>query len=392
MYFGVDYHPEQWVFPYGGSAENPEAEWLHDVELMVKAGINVVRIGEFTWGLCEPEDGKFDFTWLNRVMDILGQAGIQVVLATPTAAPPIWLTEKHPEILPLDEHGRVKHAGTRRAVCLNSEAFWNHSKRIVEEMAKALGPHPQLIAWQIDNGLGGNFTEAAFNEASSLDWHGWLEAKYRNHQAAERNDGSASLGPGGHPLGSGADADARARPLHNPALVLDWKPVLQRHHCAVRQNASRGAARSDARPPGDDEPARPHHRFDHFDLAEAIDFVSIESTAAIKAKPSEIACEIDMLRSLKKEDIKHAGRRHGILGDGAKGGQRQLAGRQFPGAARRVADVHLSARFARGDGHSFLPLAPAAHSARKNSTAPSCRTTRGQHAAFSRRFPKSARN
>jgi hypothetical protein len=87
MYFGVDYHPEQWVYPYGGTAESPESSWQRDVELMAAAGINVVRIGEFTWGLCEREEGKYDFTWLGRVMDILGKADIKVVLATPTAAP-----------------------------------------------------------------------------------------------------------------------------------------------------------------------------------------------------------------------------------------------------------------------------------------------------------------
>ena len=74
-------------------------------------------------------------------MDLLGTAGIKVVLATPTAAPPIWLTRKHPEILPVDEHGLVKHEGTRRAVCLNSDVFWDRSKRMVEKMAKALGRH-----------------------------------------------------------------------------------------------------------------------------------------------------------------------------------------------------------------------------------------------------------
>ena len=89
MYFGVDYHPEQWVFPYDGTAENLEAAWERDAALMVKAGVNVVRLGEFSWGLCEPEDGQFDFGWLQRVMDILGNAGIQIVLGTPTAAPPI---------------------------------------------------------------------------------------------------------------------------------------------------------------------------------------------------------------------------------------------------------------------------------------------------------------
>ncbi len=303
MYFGVDYHPEQWVFPYGGTAENPEAEWLHDVELMVKAGINVVRIGEFTWGLCEPEDGKFDFTWLNRVMDILGQAGIQVVLATPTAAPPIWLTEKHPEILPLDEHGRVKHAGTRRAVCLNSEAFWNHSKRIVEEMAKALGPHPQLIAWQIDNGLGGNFTEAAFNEASDLDWHGWLEAKY---ETIERLNAMMGLRHWGQVVTrwDQVPMPMHAPAAHNPALVLDW--------CRFCSDTIVQFIKMQAEVLHELTPDRPVttnlrpliHRFDHFDLAEAIDFVSIESTASIKSKSSDLACEIDMLRSLKKDGIR----------------------------------------------------------------------------------------
>ncbi|HWI59324.1 MAG TPA: beta-galactosidase, partial [Bacillota bacterium] len=119
MYFGVDYYPEQWVYPYGGTRENPEGAWEYDIELMRQAGINVVRIGEFTWGLCEPEEGKYDFAWLKRVMDLLGKANIRVVLATPTAAPPIWLAKKHPEILPVDENGLTKHEGTRRAVCLN---------------------------------------------------------------------------------------------------------------------------------------------------------------------------------------------------------------------------------------------------------------------------------
>src|SRR2546421_10043725 len=114
MYFGVDYHPEQWVYPYGGTAEKPEAAGARDAELMRQAGINVVRMGEFTWGLSEPEEGKCDFSWLERVMDLMGKAGIQVVLATPTAAPPVWLARKHPEILPIDEHRVTKTEGTRR--------------------------------------------------------------------------------------------------------------------------------------------------------------------------------------------------------------------------------------------------------------------------------------
>src|SRR5512138_209162 len=109
MYFGVDYYPEHEVHPYGGTPDNPEGAWQRDAELMQAAGVNVVRMGEFTWGLCEPQEDKYDFSWLKRAMNIMGRAGIKIVLATPTAAPPAWLTCKHPEILPVDEHGLVKH-------------------------------------------------------------------------------------------------------------------------------------------------------------------------------------------------------------------------------------------------------------------------------------------
>src|SRR5271154_7264662 len=178
MYFGVDYYPEHWVFPYGGTAENPEAVWEQDAVLMAKAGVNVVRMGEFSWGLCEPEEGKYDFGWLKRAMDLMGAAGIKVVLGTPTAAPPIWLAKKHPEILPLDDRGLPRHEGTRRACCLNSNVYWDFSQRIIRAIAGALGKHPQLIAWQIDNGLGGHQTESSFNEQTQRDWHAWLKAKY----------------------------------------------------------------------------------------------------------------------------------------------------------------------------------------------------------------------
>ena len=89
MFFGVDYHPEHWVYPYAGTPDDREARWKQDVELMVAAGVNAVRMGEFVWGLVEPEEGKFDFAWMKRAMDLMHANGIRVVLATPTAAPPL---------------------------------------------------------------------------------------------------------------------------------------------------------------------------------------------------------------------------------------------------------------------------------------------------------------
>jgi len=303
MYFGVDYHPEQWVYPYGGTRENPEAAWEHDVELMQAAGINVVRMGEFIWGLCEPENGKYDFGWLKRVMDLLGKANIKVVLATPTAAPPIWLSQQHPEILPVDERGLIKREGTRRAVCLNSNVFWDYCKRLVEHMAKALGKHPQLIAWQIDNSLGGNFTEAAFNEDARRDWRLWLEAKY---ESIERLNELMGMRHWGQVVANWSQVPMpmAAPTIHNPALVLDWcrfcsdtiVQFVKMQADLLHQLSPKCPVTTNLRPL--------IHRFDHFDVAEVIDFVSIESTAALKPKSAELACEIDMLRSLKKSDIR----------------------------------------------------------------------------------------
>lgn len=303
MYFGVDYHPEQWVHPHGGTKDNPEAEWQQDIELMAAAGINVVRLGEYSWGLCEPEPGQYDFAWLRRVMDLLHKSGIRAVLATPTAAPPLWMSVKHPEILPVDEHGLVKHAGTRRAVCLNSEIFWDFSKKIVAAMAGALGNHPALVAWQVDNGIGGNFTEASFNEDTRRDWHLWLEAKYQN--VGNLND-LLGLRHWGQVVTSFKQAPMpmSAPAVHNPALVVDWNrfcsdTIVQ----FVRMQAGLIRELSPGRPVTTNlRPLR--HKFDHFDMAEAVDFVSVESAAAIKTHSAELACDMDILRSLKKEGVK----------------------------------------------------------------------------------------
>ncbi len=303
MYFGVDYYPEQWVYPLGGSSEHPEGEWERDADLMVKAGVNVVRVGEYTWGLCEPEEGKFDFAWLERVMDVMAEREIKVVLGTPTAAPPVWLARKHPEILPVDEKGILKHEGTRRAVCFHNDVYWNYSKRIVENMARALGQHPQLAAWQIDSGIGGHQSEWSFNEDTRLEWQNWLKLKYKtvlrlNHQLGLRQWGQVVSSFEEVPMPMYAPTS------HNPALMLDWYRFSSDAIIAfVRMQADvlreltpdvllttnlRALAR----------------RFDHFDLAEVLDFVSVESNAAIKAKSAELACDIDILRSLKKTGVR----------------------------------------------------------------------------------------
>ena len=303
MYFGADYHPEHWVHPYAGTPGDPESRWKQDIELMVAAGMNTVRMGEFVWGLCEPREGEYDFAWLKRVMDLMTTEDIKVVLATPTAAPPIWLTKKYPQVLPVDERGLPLCDGTRHACCLNSDVYWEYSKRIVRAMAGALGRHPQLIAWQIDNNIGAHSVQPPFNEETRRDWQLWLRAKYEtidhlNNMMGLRFWGQTVSDWEHVPMPKVAPAP------HNPALMLDWRRFCSDTIVAfVRMQADLLHELTPNAPVTTNMRAF-GQQVDLFDVADALDFASLNSNATIKTKSSENACEVDLLRSLKKAAVK----------------------------------------------------------------------------------------
>ena len=90
---------------------------------MAAMGLKLVRIAEFAWARMEPREGEFEWAWLDEAVDTLAEAGLKVVLGTPTAAPPRWLTERYPEVLAVDGTGRTRAAGSRRHVCFSSDKF-----------------------------------------------------------------------------------------------------------------------------------------------------------------------------------------------------------------------------------------------------------------------------
>jgi beta-galactosidase len=299
MIFGADYHPEHWVYPYAGTPEEPEARWEQDAALMAAAGINAVRLGEFSWGICEPQEGTYDFAWLRRAMDVMGRYGIRVVLGTPTAAPPLWLARKHPEILPLDENGLPLHEGTRHACCLNCDIFWQYSRKIVTAMAEALGNHPQLLAWQIDNGIGGHTTEFCYNEATRRDWHQWLESKYETIEKLNQCLGTRFWGQ----VVTAWDQvpmPMRAPTVHNPALLLDWMRFSSDTIVAfVKMQADLLHELTPKAPVTTNIRVFARH-YDHFDMADTLDFAAMDSFATDKARAALNACEVDFMRSLKR--------------------------------------------------------------------------------------------
>ena len=141
LHLGAAYYPEHW----------PEERWPEDIRLMQQAGLTVVRLAEFAWSKMEPEAGAFQLDWLERAITALAQAGIVSVLGTPTAAPPAWLVQQHPDLMAVDESGRRVRFGNRCHSCVNSPDLHQATQRIVDAMARRFGSHPQVIGWQIDN-------------------------------------------------------------------------------------------------------------------------------------------------------------------------------------------------------------------------------------------------
>ena len=141
LHLGAAYYPEHW----------PEERWPEDIQLMVEAGFTVVRMAEFAWSTLEPAEGQFQFDWLDRAIALLADAGIASVLGTPTAAPPAWLVQQHPTILPIDENGRQVQFGNRCHYCVNAPEFHTATQHIVTAMAEHFGPNPHVIGWQLDN-------------------------------------------------------------------------------------------------------------------------------------------------------------------------------------------------------------------------------------------------
>lgn len=138
---GAAYYPEHW----------PEERWPEDIRLMQTAGFTVVRMAEFAWSTLQSSAEEFDFDWLERAISLLADQGIASILGTPTAAPPAWLIQKHPDLLAVDENGRRVQFGNRCHYCVNSPEFHSATQRIVEAMAKRFGKNAHVIGWQIDN-------------------------------------------------------------------------------------------------------------------------------------------------------------------------------------------------------------------------------------------------
>ena len=303
MYFGVDYYPEHW----------PEERWPVDAKMMKAANMNIVRLAEFGWAKMEPREGTYDFSWLDGAIEVLAREGIGIILGTPTAAAPKWLMDAHPDFYPVDMYGMTKGFGTRRHYCYNNKLYGEYSRRIAEMMARHYKDNPNIVAWQIDNELGGQ----CFCENCRKAFHGWLENKYGCIDKLNEEWGtvfwSHTYGSWDEiPLPRYSSSDGFSQnpefgsilstPYnHNPGLLLDFHRFSS-DSVVEYQKLQIEEIRKESSLPITHNYMGHYSEIDYFDLGKDLDFISWDNypdNMWAKASYQNISMGHDLMRGIK---------------------------------------------------------------------------------------------
>ena len=173
---GVCYYPEHW----------PPEVWADDAARMVETGISLVRIAEFAWSRIEPARSDFQFEWLDEAIETLGTTDLKIVMCTPTATPPKWLTDEMPDMVAVDVEGKPRKFGSRRHYCFSHLGYREECARITEILAKRYGENPHVVAWQVDNEYGCHETTISYSDAARNGFRNWLAQKYQSPDALNR--------------------------------------------------------------------------------------------------------------------------------------------------------------------------------------------------------------
>ncbi len=205
IYLGTAWYPEQW----------PESRWEADLTLMEQAGIRFVRITEFSWSSMEPTEGNYNFDWIDHAIAAAAKHHIAVVLGTPGATPPAWLTQKYPEVLRIMQNGRQDQHGNREQFNWASPKYLELTRAIVERMAKRYGHNPNIIGWQIDN----EYANLSYGDDVKKQFQDWLKDHYGTLDNLNARWTTAYW--------SESYTDWSQIPIEesggNPGLLLNWK-------------------------------------------------------------------------------------------------------------------------------------------------------------------------
>ncbi|MEN3331604.1 MAG: beta-galactosidase [Blastocatellia bacterium] len=178
MPIGVYYYPEHW----------PQQQWERDFARMEAMGFEFVHMGEFAWAFLEPEEGRFDFAWLDRVVELAARHHLRVILCTPTPCPPVWMGEKYPQTFLIGADGREREHGSRGNNALNDPTYLRLSERVINEMARHYAKHTAVWGWQLDNEP---IAQPDYSPSAQQAFRDWLKARYKTIDVLNREWGAA---------------------------------------------------------------------------------------------------------------------------------------------------------------------------------------------------------
>ncbi|GAA4768863.1 beta-galactosidase [Microbacterium gilvum] len=208
LLYGGDYNPEQW----------PRETWREDIDLMRRAKVNTVTLGVFSWALLEPREGEYDTSWLDEIIALLDEAGIGFFLATPTASPPPWFTQAHPDAMPVRADGVVLSHGSRDTYAVSAPAYRAAARRIARVLGERYGAHPRLRGWHIHNEYG----TLDYGPHAARAFRIWLRARYGTLDALNEAWYTAFWS---QRYGAWEEVlpPRATQYLHNPALAVDFR-------------------------------------------------------------------------------------------------------------------------------------------------------------------------
>ncbi len=288
---GGDYNPDQWL-------DRPDILEA-DVRMMKKAHVNAVSLGIFSWSRLEPEEGVYDFGWLDGVMNRLTEAGISIALATPSGARPAWLAQKYPEVLRCGPDFQRMHFGERHNHCLTSPVYREKVRAIDAALAERYAKHPGVILWHIGNEFGGECRCPLCAEA----FRGWLRNKYGTLDDLNRRWWT-DFWSHRYTAWEQIEPPSPAGDQCNPSMRVDWRRfVTSQVRSFIEMERDAVKAFNPALP----VTANLMERFwdyDYFELAKAIDVVSWDCYPAWHGaddlqRAAEFAMNHDLMRSLK---------------------------------------------------------------------------------------------